>query len=565
MAGDGADTVRRMKLWPSALRPALCAALLYCVFGLRAETYQLVLSNEDTAFSVKSGGWGLDKTGTFLHSFKFGAPGPGTGAGLAVWTIDAVPAGTYDVEFYVDNGNYAATAEYVVESDDGLTTAVRSQNYVATGWHPLGTFRFAYAGRITQTDHWTGAGTKVIADTLRLALRGNPVAPTTDVDEPAISMCIDDLGALNPADPSSYTAQLFAAAPDFAYAVMPSQTYGTATLQAAAARGIETLCHQPMQYVGQPDTNPADPQRLYVGMTDAQVLAALRANINAMAPYTIGVNNHQGSRFSQYAHGMALVAGELATRKQFYYDSRTIADSVGFDECKRAGILTAERDLFIDGNTTAETVAWIMALAQRAKYAPNYPSLGIGHQRTYTVPGLLQAVTDLQTTGVALRRLSRSMEYVVEVGAVPPGAQIRTTGVWETTSTDMIARECEDGDSLVATGLDLTGSVEFVPNLPVAGWYRVFVGYAADSQNSPRVMSWVAAANGAHLFEINQSVEGNRWHFVGRYPFATGTAGFVHLDNSLSYHPEWMARADCVKFVYDGPFASNVEGWRGYE
>src|SRR5690554_1773515 len=79
-----------------------------------AQVYQMVLDGEDTAFSVVSG-WELDKTGSFNGNFKFSAPGPGDGSALAVWTIDAIPAGEYDVEFYVDYGDFAEDAQYIVE------------------------------------------------------------------------------------------------------------------------------------------------------------------------------------------------------------------------------------------------------------------------------------------------------------------------------------------------------------------------------------------------------------------------------------------------------------------
>ena len=172
-----------------------------------ANAYQIVLDGEDPVLSIKTGGWTLDKTGSFNGNFKFSCVGPSIGTSLGVWTIDGIPTGTYFIEFYVDNGDYAATAEYIIEDDYGVSTVTRSQNYVGLGWHSLATCAFTNAGRITQTDHWTGAGTKVIADALRLTFQGTPTLPTIDVVTPAITIVVDDLGTYDPNSPGSSTYQ----------------------------------------------------------------------------------------------------------------------------------------------------------------------------------------------------------------------------------------------------------------------------------------------------------------------------------------------------------------------
>lgn len=213
-----------------------------------AQSYQIVLDGEDPAYSVASGAWALDKTGLFHGNFKFSAPGPGSGSAVSVWTIDGLPAGTYDVEFHVDNGDYAENAQYIVESDAGIESVVRSQNFVGTGWHPLGTFDFFHQGRITQTDEWTGAGTKVIADALRLTLHGSPQIPAVNVVPAEITLVVDDLGALNPNVETTDTWKLFnQSSPEICYAIIPFLTHSTAVLQNAQSLGIETILHQPMQ------------------------------------------------------------------------------------------------------------------------------------------------------------------------------------------------------------------------------------------------------------------------------------------------------------------------------
>lgn len=541
----------------------LTMLLFVCAIG-RAEVYQLVLDGEDTGFSVRSGNWTLDKTGTYLGNYRFSAAGPGTGASIASWTIDAIPAGTYNVEFYVDNGDYASAAEYVVEHDGGISTVTKSQNFVGAGWKPLGTFAFNNAGRILQTDKWTGPGTKAIADALRITLIGQPQPHTGNVVPPAITIVIDDLGAENPATPSTYAAQLLAGAPDFTYAVLPSLTYSTAFMQDAQSRGIEMTLHQPLQYIGQPDYNASDSTRVYVGQTDAEILNVVRNNLNSTAPYVIGVNNHQGSRFSQYAHGLQVMLGEIKSRGMFYFDSRTISDSLSYGLTKQNGMLAAQRDLFLDGTSNQDTKNRIMSVAYRAKYAPTYEHLLIGHPRSTSVQGLLQSINELQTTGVVLRRLSRSVHYIVETDSQPPGASVQYTGSWGSTPADMISHDCADGNARTLSSMSI-GSARFIPNLPMAGNYRVFLGFAAAPTNTIAQVTVQGTGSGVTT-NVDQGLSPNRWHYIGSHNFAAGTGGYVELSANGGPAPSpKFVRADAVKFVYDGPITSTVDNWSKYQ
>ncbi|MGI8904945.1 MAG: divergent polysaccharide deacetylase family protein [Candidatus Sumerlaeaceae bacterium] len=545
----------------SKLRGVLLAAA--ALLGSTAGGYQQVLDGEDPVLKITAGtNWVLDKTGTFQGNYRFSSVA-GTGSSVATWTLDALPPGTYTVEFYVDNGNYAQVVPYAIEHDGGLTTVTASQNFVGAGWKPLGNFNFTHAGRITQTDAWSGAGAMAIADALRLTLQGSPIVPTLNVVAPEITLVVDDLGFLNPASSSTYTYQLYDAVPGATYAVLPSLTYSTQCLQVAATKGIETLLHQPLQYIGQPNSNPSDPTRVYISMTDAQIVSTVQNNLTPMLPYIVGVNNHQGSRFSQYRHGMDVLVGELKTQGFFYFDSRTITDSNGYDAAKAAGMLTGERDLFIDGLTVQDTKNRILSVAERAKYSPNYSYTMIGHQRDQTVPGILQVQSDLQTMGVGLRRLSRTMSMIVETDSQPPGCTVTYSGAWSTTSTDMISQELVNGDARVLLGV-AAGTATFRPNLPKPGMFRVFVAFAAGANNSTAARISVAANDGVHVSSLNQSVDGGRWHYIGAYPFAAGTAGSVQLDNSLAPSATRPLRADAVKFVYDGAVPSTVDRWEDY-
>ncbi len=547
----------------SWIRTMILAVTAVVMMPIHAEAYQHVLDGEDPVLKIVSGSnWILDKTGTFQGNYRFSTVA-GNGSSVATWIIDGVPSGTYTVEFYIDNGDYAQSVPYAVEHTGGVTTVTASQNFVGAGWKSLGSFHFTNAGRITQTDNWSGAGTKAIADALRITLEGAPVVPTLNVVSPEVTIVVDDLGALNPSSSSTFTYQLYEGAPLGTYAVLPALTYSSQCLQVAAAKQIETILHQPLQYIGQPNSNPSDSTRVYISMSDAQIVSTVENNLAPMLPYVVGVNNHQGSRFSQYAHGMDVLLGAIKAHGLFYYDSRTITDSTAYNAAKAAGMLTGERDLFIDGTTVQHTKDLILSIAERAKYSPNYSYTMIGHQRAATVPGILQVQSELTAMGVGQRPLSRTMAMVVETDFQPPGSTVTYTGTWDPTPNDMISQELFNGDARTLLGLS-QGSATFTPDLPIPGMYRVFVGFAFDPANSPSVGVSVTALNGSHPFVLDQSTDGGRWHYIGAYPFAAGASGSVHLNNSPAPSITRPVRADAVKFVYDGPAPSAVREWQDY-
>jgi hypothetical protein len=290
----------------------------------------------------------------------------------------------------------------------------------------------------------------------------------------------------------------------------------------------------------------------------------LDANFAEEAPYVIGMNNHQGSRFSEYATGLNVVLDDMKSRNMIFYDSRTITDSVAYDIAKEKGILTGERSLFVDANLAEQTRQNIDTIALRAMYSPNYNYLMIGHPRPESVPGFFLAQSDLETSGIAMKPLSRNVHYIVETDAIPSGSSITIDGPWTSTTRDMISHECMDGDALELSGT-AAGSVEFHAGLPKDGNYRVFVGNAG-ADNATTGARWsVNQVGGTSVTVLNQTLRRNRWRFLGTYQFTAAAPAIVTVDNSLAVDPSSVLQADAVKFVYDGPAVPAAVGdWMRY-
>lgn len=520
----------------------------------RGGVHQFVFDQNDTAFSVtRPSDWSLDRSHTALRGSRYSAPGPGRGNSLAVWTVDGIPEGTYDVEFFAERGNHAEKAAFVVEHAGGQTSVTCSQHDVETGWHPLGTFHFTNAGRITQSDCWTGAGERILADGLRLTLHGEPPLPGINTVAPELTVVIDDLGGFDPSDSTSPTARLFEHLPEVTYAVIPERPWSAQVLEVADKLGIETILHQPCQFLGQRDVGPADLTRLFVTMTPDEIRRVLRRNISGMRPFIKGVNNHQGSRFSQHPDGLRVVMEELAAQKLYFCDSRTISDTWAYDLARQAGLLTAERDLFIDPLRGESSLDLILSVANQARLAPNLNYVVIGHQTSGTVSGLLQLKPKLQEMGVTLVPLRRNLHYIIESDFQPEGARFVLEGAWERTGDDMISHECHDGEAHLLGG-GVSGRARFTPELPEGGVYRVFVGFGAGAKNTDAAEVTIRSREGESRVLVDQSRSPNRWHYVGEFEFEDGSGGSVELENA----GRGYLRADCVKFVYRGPGRSGA-------
>lgn len=136
---------------------------------------EFIIDNDEPGFSFV-GTWGTSTQGIPYGSNKrFCAKG--TGSDIATWAFEYVPAGKYDVSFWVNENNYAEDARYRVKHDgapDG-EQIIRNQNFRPDGWQPLGTFDFTGGTAvITVSNYWEGAGIYVIADAMRLQRAVSP-------------------------------------------------------------------------------------------------------------------------------------------------------------------------------------------------------------------------------------------------------------------------------------------------------------------------------------------------------------------------------------------------------
>jgi len=222
-----------------------------------------------------------------------------------------------------------------------------------------------------------------------------PVAPRV---RPVIAICIDDLG-----EDIAGTDKAMLLPKEVALSFLPYAETTPFLAEAAAKRGHLILAHVPMQALGRSDPGP---NALKVGMTQDEIARRVTWNLSRV-PGLAGINNHEGSRFTADAPSLVPVASALKARHLFFFDSRTGPDTKVGLVSRGMGVMTAERDIFLDDDQSAQSVTiQLEMLARTAKRTG--VAIAIGHPHDVTLK--LLAAWLARDHGVTLVPLDEAMK-----------------------------------------------------------------------------------------------------------------------------------------------------------
>jgi uncharacterized protein len=222
------------------------------------------------------------------------------------------------------------------------------------------------------------------------------LAKPAAIRDPVIAICIDDLG-----EDLAGTDRAMALPKEVALSFLPYAEATPFLAQEAEGKGHDVLAHVPMEALSHTDPGP---MTLETGAPDI----AVRAEWNiARVPGLIGINNHEGSRFTEDAASLAPVAQLLAARHLFFFDSRTGPDTKVMAVSRNYGVASGERDVFLDDTITEDAVRQQLdALAAVAKRRG--AAIAIGHPHDATLKVL--AAWLAENHGVTLVRLPEAMQ-----------------------------------------------------------------------------------------------------------------------------------------------------------
>jgi hypothetical protein len=216
-----------------------------------------------------------------------------------------------------------------------------------------------------------------------------------------LAIVIDDLG-----EDAAFARKLAELPVHVSFSVWPRATHARKVARIAETHGRDVLVHQPMEPQGYPDVAPG-PGALLVGMTREEIEQALDNSI-ACVPGAAGMNNHMGSRFTEWGPGMKVVLQRLRDKKLFYLDSLTTPKSACSRQAEQTGAPFCRRDVFLDN--VAETRAILHQLKKAARLAQRKgAAVAIGHPHPQTLEALTQWAgalpEDVEVVGVS--RLAR--------------------------------------------------------------------------------------------------------------------------------------------------------------
>ena len=181
--------------------------------------------------------------------------------------------------------------------------------------------------------------------------------------------------------------------------IIPYQAFSTEIAVRAHQRGIETMVHMPMEPNDYPANNPGR-GAILVNLEDDVLAARAEAYLGAV-PHASGVNNHMGSRAMADGRVVNLVLSSIAKRNLYFIDSRTSAQTLGFETARILNIPAAERAVFLDEidnsdvNYRLEMLRKLIRLAKERGVA-----VGIGHPSEETLEALRIAAREFLEAGI---------------------------------------------------------------------------------------------------------------------------------------------------------------------
>lgn len=100
------------------------------------------------------------------------------------------------------------------------------------------------------------------------------------------------------------------------------------------------------------------------------------------------------------------------------------------------------------------------------------------------------------------------------------------------------------------TDITETTYIDYIPDIPEAGYYSVSISYSHSKENCPSVSYVVFHSGGTDTFLVNQQVGGSTWIYLGKFKFEKGmnpALGKVRISNKSSL-PGLRVTTDAVKF-----------------
>jgi len=197
---------------------------------------------------------------------------------------------------------------------------------------------------------------------------------------PRISIVIDDLG-----ESTRIANRLLRLNIPITFSIWPYSTKAKQVATMAHTAGHEVFIHQPMEPMKYPKVNPGE-NALLVSMTKETISKTLLKSMERV-PFSVGLNNHMGSRFTINKTSSSVVVDILSKKGYMVLDSLTHPRSVFAEVANAKGISALERTLFLDDTSDSSSALKNLYRAERIAKNTGFAII-IGHPRGDTLKAL---------------------------------------------------------------------------------------------------------------------------------------------------------------------------------
>jgi len=164
-------------------------------------------------------------------------------------------------------------------------------------------------------------------------------SPTVLAAPAKIAIVIDDIG-YRASDREAVRLQ-----GQFTYSILPFAPLTQQLAQAVHHSKREAMLHLPMEAIS--GNRMLGRGALFTDMDEKTMRAAINEALDNV-PYTQGINNHMGSKFTTAEQPLRWLMDELKQRDLYFLDSKTTPRSLAEASAKRIGLATAHRHIFLD-------------------------------------------------------------------------------------------------------------------------------------------------------------------------------------------------------------------------
>ena len=214
------------------------------------------------------------------------------------------------------------------------------------------------------------------------------VKDNNDNEQAKIVIIIDDLG-IN----YDLTKKAIALDPRITLSFLPYGRHSRSLAREASMFGHDILLHLPME----PESIDINPgiNALHTNMDSQNLQAAITWNLEQFKGF-IGVNNHMGSKFTQWQSGMEFLFNELKHRDLFFVDSVTTVNSQAFNAAKNKNLDIIRRDIFLDHHQDRDSIIKQFKKLENIAIKQGY-AVAIAHPYDTTLTLLQQWLQSLST------------------------------------------------------------------------------------------------------------------------------------------------------------------------